>query len=189
MESLILALAITGAPIDKTTFNNPLIEQQTAIVQPVEKTKVLTLQEKIDTNHYKCDEETQFIWASDATCHDKPVYTPKVTQYTPRAAVYSSGNTYSYGNCTFYAKQQLGWVPNGLGNANTWDNRAPSYGLGVYSTPIVGAVAQTDAGYYGHVGVVIAVNDTTVVVREMNWVGYNVVSTRTVAASSFRYIY
>lgn len=55
------------------------------------------------------------------------------------------------------------------GNANTWDNYARSAGYTVNSTPGVGAVAQTDAGPFGHVAVVEAIQGGNVVVSEMNY--------------------
>jgi len=169
----------------------PLIDifKETKIEQVLTPAEVpLTVQEKIDQNYYNC--KPTRIRADTAECLPERVYTPRVAISTAKTIRSSSGNTYSWGNCTFFAKQQLGWVPNGLGNANTWDDRAPSYGLGVYSTPIVGAVAQTDAGYYGHIAVVRAVHaDGTVSISEMNYQGFNVISTRTAPASQFKYIY
>jgi len=148
-----------------------------------------TLEDKIKDNHYKCDENKQYIRADTAKCLDKPVYTQQSTVSTVTRAYSGSRGGYAYGNCTAYAQNSLGWVPNGWGNANRWDNNARAMGYTVSSTPRVGAVAQTDAGYYGHVAVVVAVHGTTVTVKEMNYVGFNVVSTRTAPTSSFVYIY
>ena len=66
-------------------------------------------------------------------------------------------NGYDPGWCTWYAASQVG-VPSNWGNANTWDDYAPSSKWTVSSRPKVGAVAQTDAGWAGHVGVVEAVS-------------------------------
>jgi surface antigen len=50
-------------------------------------------------------------------------------------------------------------VPNNWGNANTWDNYAAiTPGWVVSRTPVVGAVAQTDSGFGGHVAIVEAVS-------------------------------
>ena len=65
-------------------------------------------------------------------------------------------NGYDYGWCTWYVANKLS-VPANWGNANTWDNYAAGSGWTVSSTPRPGAVAQTDAGGWGHVGVVEAV--------------------------------
>lgn len=73
--------------------------------------------------------------------------------YSP---VYGS-NGYDYGYCTWYVASRIS-VPSNWGNANTWDNLAPYSGWTVSSVPVVGAIAQTDAGYLGHVAIVEAVS-------------------------------
>lgn len=67
-------------------------------------------------------------------------------------------NGYDYGWCTWYAASKVP-VPANWGNANTWDNYAARSGWTVSTVPRVGAVAQTDAGGLGHVGVVEAVSE------------------------------
>jgi N-acetylmuramoyl-L-alanine amidase len=67
------------------------------------------------------------------------------------------GNGYDYGWCTYYVASRVA-VPNNWGNANTWDNYARLSGWTVSSQPIVGAIAQTDAGWGGHVAYVEAVS-------------------------------
>lgn len=66
-------------------------------------------------------------------------------------------NGYDYGWCTWYVANKID-VPANWGNANTWDDYAASSGWTVSSVPKPGAVAQTDAGGLGHVGVVEAVS-------------------------------
>lgn len=66
-------------------------------------------------------------------------------------------NGYDYGWCTWYAANKVP-VPANWGNANTWDNYGPSSGWTVSGVPRPGAVAQTDYGGWGHVGVVEAVS-------------------------------
>jgi surface antigen len=73
------------------------------------------------------------------------------------AALYN-GNGYAYGYCTWYVANRLP-VPSNWGNANTWDNLAPASGWNKSRVPVVGAVAQTDRGYAGHVAVVEAVSE------------------------------
>ncbi|MDQ3123347.1 MAG: CHAP domain-containing protein [bacterium] len=104
---------------------------------------------------------------------------------------------YGYRNCTDWVAYRVrvagGRVPSGLGNARQWDDRGPSYGLTVSSTPRVGAAAVSNNGYYGHVMYVEAVNgDGTIVVSDYNRAGtgkydMNVLSTST--ASYLRYVY
>lgn len=107
----------------------------------------------------------------------------------PRASMArgaSSGNTYTPGYCTWYAKNMRPDLPNNLGNADTWVSRAAAQGLPTGSVPRAGAIGQQGM----HVVYVQQVNpDGTVTISEMNYNGLYVVSTRTVAASSFMYIY
>lgn len=93
-------------------------------------------------------------------------------------------NDYAFGNCTIYVASRLP-VPNSMGNANQWDNR-----LGANAVPKVGSIAQTDAGWAGHVAIVEAVYDNgTILISEMNVAGFNVISTRVVGVGEFRYLY
>lgn len=67
-------------------------------------------------------------------------------------------NGYDYGYCTYYAAARSG-APSNWGNANTWAYYAALSGWTVSSTPKAGAIAQTSAGYLGHVAIVEAVSD------------------------------
>lgn len=63
-------------------------------------------------------------------------------------------NGYDPGWCTWYAANRVS-VPTNWGNANTWDDRARNTpGWTVSQTPVAGAVAQSNRGWAGHVGVV-----------------------------------
>lgn len=110
-------------------------------------------------------------------------------QSTARASVprgSSVGNAYYSGYCTWYAKNRRPDMPNNLGNADTWVARAASQGMATGSAPRAGAIGQQGM----HVVYVERVNpDGTVFISEMNYRGFGVVSTRTVPASTFRYIY
>lgn len=100
------------------------------------------------------------------------------------------GNTYAWGNCTYWSYAMRLWagypIPTSWGNANTWDDRAEADGYVVNRTPAVGAVFQTDEGFYGHVAYVIAVDSVTGTwtISEMNTVGLNIVSKRTFSKES-----
>ena len=99
------------------------------------------------------------------------------------------GDTYAWGNCTYWAFAQRLWagkpIPTSWGNANTWDDNARAQGYVVDHTPIVTAVFQTDDGDFGHVAYVTDVKpDGTWTISEMNAPHLNVVSTRTFAASA-----
>lgn len=110
------------------------------------------------------------------------------TPFVPRVR-FVSGNNYAYGYCTWYAynrRRELGLpVAGGWGNANTWDTRAAMNGYTVDRHPEPGAIFQTKAGPYGHVGIVERVNpDGSIFISEMNYAGWNRRSTRTISGSA-----
>jgi surface antigen len=109
---------------------------------------------------------------------------PAATTYAPRGS--SSGNLYTPGYCTWYAKNKRPDLPNNLGNADTWVSRARAQGIPTGSTPRAGAIGQRGM----HVVYVERVNrDGTVTISEMNHKGLYVITTRTLPASYFMYIY
>jgi LysM repeat protein len=66
-------------------------------------------------------------------------------------------NGYWYGYCTWYVATKIN-VPNNWGNANRWDDNARlTPGWIVSTAPVVGAIAQSNSGPEGHVGIVEAV--------------------------------
>jgi len=98
----------------------------------------------------------------------------------------SAGNRYTPGYCTWYVKNKRPDLPNSLGNADTWVSRAAAQGLATGSTPRVGAVGQRGM----HVAYVERVNpDGTIFVSEMNHKGLWIISSRTVPADYFTYVY
>lgn len=102
----------------------------------------------------------------------------------PRAS--SAGNTYTPGYCTWYAKNRRPDLPNRLGNASAWVANAAAQGFATGTTPQAGAIGQQG----NHVVYVESVNgDGTVTISEMNYHGLFVISSRTVSANSFVYIY
>jgi len=102
----------------------------------------------------------------------------------------SAGNTYTALNCTWFVKNTVSWIPNGLGNANQWDDRARAMGYTVNNIPAVGSVGVSNRGYYGHVVRINSVNsDGTVNLSEMNFRGLGVITHRTVPSSNFVYIH
>ncbi len=108
-----------------------------------------------------------------------------------RYASDSGGNLYSFGNCTWYVKNMRPDASNSWGNANTWYYRAAAQGWDVGSVPKKGAIGTTTAGGLGHVVYVTGVSSdaSTVYISEMNYAGFDVISTRTASASEFQYIY
>ncbi len=109
---------------------------------------------------------------------------PKQAVRGARGAV--AGNTYTAGNCTWYVKNKRPDLPNNLGNADTWVARARAQGMATGAAPRVGAAGQRGM----HVVYVESVNgDGTVTISEMNHAGLYVITTRTLPASYFMYIY
>lgn len=115
--------------------------------------------------------------------------TSKPSSTTAKTAVSrgtSSGNGYVAGYCTWYIKNRRPDLPNNLGNANTWVSRAAAQGIATGSTPSAGAVGQRN----NHVVYVESVNgDGTINISEMNYQSLYTITSRTVNASDFSYIY
>ena len=111
----------------------------------------------------------------------------------------SAGNAYAPGNCTWYAferRAQLGRpIGSFWGNASTWASNGTAAGFAVNRTPAPGAIMQNGGGYagYGHVAIVETLNpDGSITVSEMNYAGFNVVSSRTIPVGqigNYRYIH
>ncbi|MGB3945985.1 MAG: CHAP domain-containing protein [Candidatus Saccharimonadales bacterium] len=102
------------------------------------------------------------------------------------------GNTYAWGNCTYWAFAMRLWdghpIPTTWGNANTWDERAALDGYEVNQTPAVGSIYQTDGGEWGHVAYVIEVDPVTkdFTISEMNAPNLNVVTERTFSGDTLK---
>ena len=120
-------------------------------------------------------------------------------------ATKSWGNPGAFGNCTWFAwywrranMPSNYWLPTGaIGNARSWASAMASRGFVVNKTPAYGAVVQTSTSGYGHVGVVVGVNQgQSITIQEMNYSGpngkLNVVYQSTIDwghALSFNYIH
>lgn len=107
----------------------------------------------------------------------------RATQVRPYQVAASSPNGawpnhFAYGYCTWYVatKRYVPW----FGNAIQWWPNARAYGYPEGQAPAVGAIMVTRESYWGHVAYVEAVSgDGSWTVSEMNYVGWNVVSRRT----------
>ena len=83
------------------------------------------------------------------------------------------------GWCTYYVatKRNVTW----RGDAGFWYQNAAAAGYAVGSKPKVGAIMVTWESYLGHVSYVDSVNaDGSWTVSEMNFVAFDVISTRTI---------
>lgn len=98
-----------------------------------------------------------------------------------------SGNRYALGNCTWYAYERRAAMGRPIGslwgNATNWANSARAAGFTVNGTPAPGAIFQYGGGY-GHVGIVESVDSQYLYVTDMNYAGYNVVTSRKIPLSS-----
>jgi surface antigen len=84
----------------------------------------------------------------------------------------SGTNPYIYGFCTWWVAKEKG-ITQIYGDAKYWPVNS--------SVPAVGAIIVTyENRYYGHVGIIREINGTQVKIEEMNYVGWNRVSTRIV---------
>ena len=114
------------------------------------------------------------------------------SSYYANHTYWTSSNPMPYGWCTWYAwarRAQMGGsytLPGGLGNANMWA-AALSGTFAIDRSPQPGDVFQTNAGWYGHVGIVDSVNsDGTITISDMNGIsGWGRVGTATVPQSTW----
>ncbi len=103
--------------------------------------------------------------------------------------LFSSGNTYSYGYCTWWAQKRridIGRpVPNRMGNAISWARAASAAGFSVDGNPRAGDVLwHKNIGGAGHVAFVEAVNDDgSLKVSDMNYPRWGKNTYRNVPAS------
>ncbi len=109
--------------------------------------------------------------------------------------VAAKGN-FPAGYCTWYADQMIRIFWSGYktgttwqGNAKDWLNNAVAKGLSTSKTPSLYSIAvygATTKNAYGHVAFVTAVDRLrgTYTIYEMNYTGFNKISTRTLANGS-----
>jgi len=136
--------------------------------------------------------------------NERPGYRPVSSSYSGGVTVGGrvgsfGGNGYARGYCTWYAynrRAELGKPIGGnWGNAVSWASYARADGFAVDKNPRAGDVFQVGGGWggLGHVGVVERINgDGSITVSEMNYAGWNVISSRTIPASqvsTYNYIH
>lgn len=163
-----------------------LYDKNDGITDPdtIEPGIILVIPEK--TEQLKSRTLTTEAVASDNATSPTATSAQITTPATLRTAGSSAGNGYYAGYCTWYAKSRRPDMPNNLGNADTWVARAAAQGFATGSVPRAGAIGQQGM----HVVYVERVNKNgTVTISEMNYEGFGVVSSRTVPASTFMYIY
>lgn len=140
-------------------------------------------------NPNNCDQTTQWI-ASEKPfyCIDKPI--SRISSLNSKKAIVAPANNskppsgwFPYGQCTYYV-----WSQRSVGywnNATDWYWQAQRDGWSTGTTPQIGAIAWE----YGHVALVTGINGDNITIKEMNYKGLGVISTRSVTANNFKYIY
>jgi surface antigen len=127
--------------------------------------------------------------AGDAAIRDRAQNVNEQARATQTAAVVPVfnpvsggpvGNHFPGGYCTWYvaSRRDIPW----FGNAIDWWQNAQPYGYAEGSQPQVGSIMVTrESVVYGHVAYVESVNkDGSWTISEMNFVGWNVKSLRTI---------
>ncbi|MCT2892725.1 cell wall hydrolase P40 [Lacticaseibacillus paracasei] len=114
-----------------------------------------------------------------------------------------SGNTYPWGQCTWYVKSVAPWAGNGWGNGAQWGSSAAAAGFTVNHTPAAGSIIVFAAGQsvggqwtadgsYGHVAYVQSVSGDSVTISQggMGFSSPTGPNTQTISgASSYVYIH
>jgi len=106
---------------------------------------------------------------------------PAASGPAPAASNWSttSGNRFAFGYCTWYVynRKPVPW----LGDAGQWFGQAQAAGWRTGQTPAQGAIMVTAESGWGHVAYVESVApDGSWTVSEMNYQGWNIVSSRTI---------
>jgi surface antigen len=179
---------LIGTYVPQIELLQTITKEPPAIVKVVEP----TLQEKIASNYYKCDESLFWIRADNAQCLAKPVVTVQAVSKTTKAqkpveqAVQGSQglNGYEPGQCTAFVASKR-YVPSGWGDATNWRYNAINAGWTVSDVPVAGAIAWRS----GHVAYVESVGDGTVTITEQNYDWNSGIRTITIPVDSYQYIY
>lgn len=100
------------------------------------------------------------------------------TSITDGTRNYTSYGGYPGGYCTAFVASQR--AVGQWGNAGHWLSGARADGYATGSTPQVGAIGVSAESGWGHVFVVEGVSGSVITVKEQNYKGFGVISTRTV---------
>lgn len=93
------------------------------------------------------------------------------------------GNKFAWGNCTYFVAnhKNVTW----RGNANAWLRNAANAGVPTGSSAAPGAIISFQGSgynpYYGHVGLVVDVEGSDVIVKDMNYRRLNEVTIRRIS--------
>ncbi|HIZ96345.1 MAG TPA: LysM peptidoglycan-binding domain-containing protein [Candidatus Ligilactobacillus excrementavium] len=99
------------------------------------------------------------------------------TNATHGHATNTAGNTYAWGQCTWFAKDRASWAGNYWGNGGQWDASARAQGFSVDNQPSAGSLVVfhpgqsvggqwTADGSYGHVAYVESVSGNSITISQ-----------------------
>lgn len=165
---------------------NQLIEKRTPSWDSIVEAQ---LKRKAEQDAQQEAERQRQIEASKKAEQARLAQIPKPAPKVAQTAVKTATNSYSWGQCVYWAKSKRPDLPTGLGNANTWYSRARAMGFAVGAAPRIGAVATTTRGVRGHVSIVEQIKGNMIYVSEMNVHGVGVLSYAWYPASDYQYIY
>lgn len=112
---------------------------------------------------------------STATAATPVASTPTTTSHSN--GYNPSGNTYDWGQCTWFAKNRASWAGNYWGNGGNWDTSARAQGFTVNNQPTAGSLVVFHPGqsvggqwtadsYAGHVAYVESVSGNTITISQ-----------------------
>lgn len=93
-------------------------------------------------------------------------------------------NGYLYGFCTWYVANIRTDIATNWGNAKYWLRNAQRDGFQIGFDPKVGAILATNESWAGHVAYVESIDNDTFTITEMNKIGWNRISNRTLNINS-----
>lgn len=186
---------------------NTLVADKAKLVKlkSTAKAKQTALNKKINANKSKL-KALQATFAKQQAAAKAAKLTKTASKSTATSGNHKNhtgeGNTYPWGQCTWYVKQVAPWVGNYWGNGTQWSSSAAAEGFTVNHTPAVGAVVVFHCGQsvgswtadptYGHVAYVTAVNGNSITIQQggMGFSSPAGPNTETIGnASSYDYIH
>ena len=165
-----VAPAVSKAePAQQQPAEQPAAAQQPAQQQPAEQAAAPQQPAQQSAEQQSAQQQPAAQAAQQQPAQQQPAAQAAQQPAAGNHANYTNqGNSYPWGQCTYYAKSVAPWVGNYWGNGAQWASSARSAGFRVDNTPQAGAVISFAGGqsvgtwtadpYYGHVAVVQSYN-------------------------------
>ncbi|MBI2590084.1 CHAP domain-containing protein [Candidatus Berkelbacteria bacterium] len=174
--------------VEEIPFDTPSAHETHLADGFIEKPTVLTTDIGRPEKELQAREEAERIskaqLAQVAKTQVRRAFKPSAQTSAFQATATTAGNTYSYGYCTWWAKERRPDIPNRWGNASAWLKSAQRSGFATGKTPQAGSVIVTSEGPLGHVGYVEKVEGDELIVSDMNMIGWGKVSKRRMKSAS-----